>query len=119
MLLHSHRYLKRARPARGPERAVVVSFGTSGFTVFVPELGLTSRLFLEDIGKEGELLTSLASVVWRPNAHYIFCASLLGIVRSAPMAVVRRTASSEGFLCSSTGPTCRLRRRPAISRAWR
>eukprot|EP00611_Tribonema_gayanum_P019924 TRINITY_DN3549_c0_g1_i1.p1 TRINITY_DN3549_c0_g1~~TRINITY_DN3549_c0_g1_i1.p1 ORF type:complete len:465 (-),score=184.66 TRINITY_DN3549_c0_g1_i1:748-2064(-) len=46
-------YLKRASPPRGPERAVVMSYGATGFTVFVPALGVTARLFLEDIGREG------------------------------------------------------------------
>jgi hypothetical protein len=47
-------YLRRADPPRGPEKAVVVSYGSTGFTVFVPGLGVTSRLFLDDIGKAGE-----------------------------------------------------------------
>eukprot|EP00953_Heterococcus_sp_UTEX-ZZ885_P030199 15971-Heterococcus_DN1.PRE.2 len=46
-------YLRQVQPPRPPERAVVVSFGSSGFTVFVPGLGITQRLYLEDIGRQG------------------------------------------------------------------
>jgi len=46
-------YLKRLQPPREPEKGLVVSFGGSGFTVFVQGLGITQRLFLDDIGKAG------------------------------------------------------------------